>query len=326
MTARYHCTTFEIPAREEAEGGADIILGLNSPQKTLPCRYLYDDTGSHLFERICDTQEYYPTRTEEAILRSRAREIIEAAGHCELVELGSGAARKVRILLEALNETGRPMRYLPIDINKSAIDASAQELLQTYPELHIRGMSGTYERALCDLPDVELASRMTLFLGNTFGNFDDDEEAALLGLLRRTLRAGEYFLLGVDLHKDSAVLEAAYNDADGITAEFNRNLLRHVNRRFGGNFVLDRFAHQAIYNEGERRIEMHLKSLGDQQVKLDALDLEVSLTAGETIRTEISRKFELAPLARLFERHGFRQVELWTDPKEWFALILWRLE
>jgi dimethylhistidine N-methyltransferase len=326
MTARYRCTTFESPAADKAEEGADIILGLASPQKTLPCRYFYDDTGSRLFERICDTPEYYPTRTEEAILRSRAREIVEAAGHCELVELGSGAARKVRILLEALVETGRPMRYLPIDINESAIEASARELLRTYPGLHIRGLSGTYERALCELPTIELASRMTIFLGNTFGNFDDDEAATLLGLLRRTLRAGEYFLLGVDLHKDRAVLEAAYNDADGLTAEFNRNLLRHVNRRFGGNFVLDRFAHRAFYNEEERRIEMHLKSRVDQRVTLDALELEVNFLAGETIRTEISRKFEIAPLTDFFERHGFRQVNIWTDPKAWFALILWRLE
>ena len=309
---------------EEAitEDGSDVIQALTQMPKTLPCRYFYDDRGSELFEKICDLPEYYPTRTEQAILENYASEIAQLTGACELVELGSGSSRKTRLLLEAYSQLGSDLQYCPIDVSAGMLKTTALELLQQYPKLRLCGLAGTYEQALDQLPPAELENRMLIFLGSTLGNLDGVECDRFLGKIQQALKPGEFFLLGVDLQKDPALIEAAYNDAQGITAEFNLNLLRHINRRFEGDFQLGQFAHSAFYNSIENQIEMHLRSLQPQMVSLQKLDLQVQLVAGETIRSEISRKFYLPSLISNLDNHLLHPLQVWTDDRSWFGLLL----
>jgi dimethylhistidine N-methyltransferase len=316
----FRLTQFDLPT----DGAADVIGGLRATPKTLPSRFFYDDRGSDLFERICDLPEYSPTRTEEAILQAAASEIAALTGPAELIEFGSGSGRKTRLLIEAAQARGHELYYLPIDVSESILALSARELRAAFPELEIWGLAGTYEQALADLPPRLLARRLALFLGSTIGNLTDTECSQFLDRVRTALQPGDFFLVGCDLRKPTEILEAAYNDAAGVTADFNRNMLRHLNRRFDGNFVPDRFAHRAIYNEAEHQIEMHLISQAEQRVALKRLDLAVSFRAGETVRTEISRKFELAAFTALFARHGFAAVEGWRDARDWFAVTLFK--
>lgn len=313
------------PDPEEVDDGHDVVEGLSEPQKTLPPKYFYDAHGSQLFEKICDTPEYYPTRTEEQILAYRAPQLVDLTGPCELIELGSGSARKTRALIEAYLDKGVPVRFLPVDVSGSILKESSRELVSQYPELEIWGLIGTYEQALSLLPPRELSARMMIFLGSTIGNLTDDETASFLSRSARALKAGEYFLIGFDLQKDPAVLEAAYNDADGVTADFNLNILRHLNRRYGGDLDPAGFEHLAFYNREEHRIEMHLKSRADQHASLEGLGLEVDFEKGETIRTEISRKFSVEGMVETFDAQGFDLVQHWTDPNDWFALALFQL-
>lgn len=322
--ARFEYTRLSGPAGE-TDDGSDVIAGLSQAQKTLPCRYCYDDRGSALFERICELDEYYPTRTERHILERAAPEIARLTGPSELIELGSGSAQKTRLLLEAHARQSHPLRFLPIDVSEGMLKASARELLSLYEDLHIQGFSGTYEQAFAALGPRKSASRMLMFLGSTLGNFDAEERGIFLESATSAMAPGEYFLIGADLHKDKDILEAAYNDSQGITAAFNLNILRHLNRRFGANFVLDGFAHHAFYDVDRHWIEMHLRSLGDQTVALKDLGFEVTFEAEETIRTEISGKFDLAALAAEFAAKGWEKVAAWTDDRGWFAVTLFRL-
>ncbi|PSB26531.1 L-histidine N(alpha)-methyltransferase [Stenomitos frigidus] len=302
--------------------GTDIIEGLEHAPKTLPCRYFYDDRGSQLFEQICDLPEYYPTRTEQSILETYATEIAQFTGSCELVELGSGSSRKTRLLLEAYSQTNDQLQYCPIDVSAGILKTTALELLHQYPKLKLCGLAGTYEQALDQLPPAELKNRMLIFLGSTIGNLNAVECDRFLDRVRKALKPGEFFLLGVDLQKDPVILEAAYNDAQGITAAFNLNLLAHLNWRFQGNFKLDQFSHWAFYNTIEHQIEMHLRSLVTQTVALETLDFQKTLQAGETIHTEISRKFHLPTLVKTLEAYAFQPLQVWTDPNNWFGLLL----
>jgi dimethylhistidine N-methyltransferase len=313
-------TQFDVPA----DGAADVIDGLRASPKTLPSRFFYDDRGSTLFDRICDLPEYYPTRTEEAILQAAATEIAALTGPAELIEFGSGSGRKTRLLIEAAAARGHELFYLPIDVSDAAIELSARDLGASFPGLEIWGLAGTYEQALADLPRRALARRLALFLGSTIGNLTDAECAAFLKRVRAALEPGDFFLVGCDLRKPIEILEAAYNDAAGVTADFNRNMLRHLNRRFDGNFAPDRFTHRARYNTAEHQIEMHLVSQADQRVALKRLDLSVTFGAGESVRTEISRKFDLATFMALFGQHGFQAVEGWRDARDWFAVTLFK--
>ncbi len=322
--ARFEYTRLSDPAGETDDGG-DVIAGLSGVPKTLPCRYFYDDRGSALFEKICELDEYYPTRTERGILERAAPEIARLTGPSELVELGSGSAQKTRLLLDAHAERSHPLRFLPIDVSEGMLKASARELLSLYQDLHIQGFSGTYEQAFAALPPRASESRMLMFLGGTLGNFDAGERGVFLDGATSAMAPGEYFLIGADLHKDKDVLEAAYNDSQGVTAAFNLNILRHLNRRFGANFVLDRFAHHAFYDVDQHWIEMHLRSLGDQSVVFKDLGFEVAFKAEETIRTEISGKFDLAALTAEFAAKGWEKVADWTDDRGWFAVVLFRL-
>jgi L-histidine Nalpha-methyltransferase len=312
------------------DDGRDVIQGLSQSQKMLPCRYFYDDLGSELFEQITDLPEYYPTRTEQAILEKYAPEIAELTGTCELVELGSGSSRKTHLLLEAYSQLHRQLHYYPIDVSAGILKSTALALLERYPNLKLCGLAGTYEQALAQLPPAELENRMVIFLGSTLGNLTDRERSSFLTTIQQALQPGEFFLLGVDLQKSIEIIEAAYNDDLGVTAEFNLNILRHLNHRFGGNFALDspgerlrqRFEHLAFYNQEQHQIEMHLRSLVNQTITLNRLNYRVKFEAGETIHTEISRKFDLPTLVDELSDLAFKPLKIWTDPQDWFGLLL----
>ncbi len=306
--------------------GADVVEGLTQTPKTLSPKYLYDDRGSQLFEQICELPEYYPTRTETAILQHCASEIARLTGSCELVELGSGSSTKTRILLDAYQKLGHPLRYLPIDVSGGILESSAYELLVDYPSLSVHGLVSTYELALQQLKPAPLPKRMICFLGSTLGNLNPAESDQFFSLITTALQPGEYFLLGIDLHKSKDVLEPAYNDAQGVTAAFNLNLLQHLNRRFEGNFEPQQFEHWAFYNQQQHQIEMHLRSLRSQTVELRRLNLTVEFEATETIRTEISRKFDLARMQNDLQSQNLKTLRIWSNPQQWFSVMLCQLQ
>lgn len=319
---RFHLQHFSSPKTGDRPG-QDVIAGLTAqPMRTIPAQYFYDDRGSQLFEQICRLPEYYPTRTEMSILKSFAGAIAQAIGPCEIVELGSGNSRKVRYLLDAQQELHYPLRYLPLDVSGSMLKDSALSLLNDYPPLTISGIIATYELGLSHLPPLHLANRMICFLGSTLGNLTPNQCDRFFASIHQSLAPGEYFLLGVDLQKSIPILEAAYNDSQGITADFNLNMLQHLNWRFQGNFCLENFSHRAIYNSQAHQIEMYLDSQVQQTVTLAALDLEITLEQGEAIHTEISRKFDLAALSQTLTMAGLPPQGIWQDPQTWFALIL----
>jgi dimethylhistidine N-methyltransferase len=315
-----------LSSSSDTEDGADVVAGLAADPKTLPCKYFYDAVGSQLFERICDTPEYYPTRTERGILTRNAADIAALTGPCEVVELGSGSASKTRILLEAYSRRAEEVHFVPIDVSESILRESSRELVDRYDGLSIRGFSGTYEQALAALHPAPAPARMFVFLGSTLGNFGASERAAFMARIRGAMAPGEYFLLGIDRRKDPAIIEAAYNDAEGLTARFNLNMLSHLNRRFHGDFVVANFAHRAIYETRRHQIEIYLDSLVAQQATLLDLDLSVSLVEGEAIRTEISKKFDPGELAAEFAPLGLEHAATWSDDQEWFSLLLFQLE
>lgn len=306
--------------------GSDVVKGLSQTRKSLPVRYLYDDRGSELFEQICELPEYYPTRTETAILQHYAGEIARLTGACELVELGSGSSTKTRILLDAYNQLRYPLHYLPIDVSAGILESSAKQLLADYPSLQVHALVSTYELALRHLSPAQLPHRMICFIGSTLGNLTPQEYYKFLSQIIAALNQGEYFLLGVDLQKPKQLLEAAYNDSQGVTAAFNLNVLDHLNRRFEGNFDTTQFEHWAFYNETQHQIEIHLRSLRSQTVQLRALDLTVKLETGETILTEISRKFDLKAIQMELQARGLVPLQVWTDPNQWFGLLLCQLQ
>lgn len=308
------------------DDGRDVIHGLTQAQKTLPPHYFYDSKGSLLFEKICNLPEYYPTRTEAAILQEYSIQIPKLTGGCELVELGSGSSTKTRLLLNAYQALGYPLRYLPIDVSASILEASARQLLKDYSSLHIHGLVSTYELALQQLNPSPLERRMLLFLGSTLGNFNEDECDAFFSEITATLARGDYVLLGIDLQKSIDILETAYNDSQGVTAAFNLNLLNHLNWRFQGNFEPSLFAHEAFYNQERKRIEMHLVCQRSHSVHLEKLDLTVTFNEGETVLTEISRKFDLLYMKKYLKEQGLTPVQSWTDSQGWFAVILSQIE
>lgn len=302
--------------------GEDVIQGLTQTPKSLPPKYFYDDRGSELFEEICELPEYYPTRTEAWILRQYADEIAEITGTAELVELGSGSSSKTRLLLDAYQKTGGSFKYVPIDVSGGILKTTVLQLKQKYPNFSIEGLLGTYEQALSHLELTPATSRTICFLGSSAGNFTPQKFDRFLSQVARTLKVGDYFLLGIDLQKPKEVIEPAYNDSQGVTAAFNLNMLSHLNWRFQGNFDPNLFTHQAIYNQAEAQIEMYLHCQESHWVSLDILDLKVAFDAGERILTEISRKFNLANLQTELEVKGLNIQKIWTDPQQWFGLIL----
>jgi L-histidine N-alpha-methyltransferase len=288
--------------------------GLSRPLKELPPKLFYDSAGSELFDLITELPEYYPTRCEREILERRAREIVRDVK--ELVELGSGSATKTRVLLE----TGAIARYVPVDVSESVVERCATELRATYPGLAVHGLIGDFGRDLVHLPPGE--RRLFAFLGGTIGNLHPPERAEFLSMLRGLMGPGDRLLLGTDLVKDAAVLEAAYDDAAGVTAEFNRNALRVLNRELGSDFPPERFEHVAFFNEDEAWIEMRLRSLDERTVRVPGAGIEIELKAGEEIRTEISAKFTPERIEDELGAAGLRPEELWTDSGGKFALSL----
>jgi L-histidine N-alpha-methyltransferase len=298
----------------------DVRRGLSAERKTLPAKYLYDERGAQLFDQICDQPEYYPTRTEEALLLDFAPEIVERCAPVQLVELGSGASRKTRLLLDAVTASCEHPCYVPVDVSEEMLRVTADSLRQDYPELSIHGIVGDYEHHLRHLPDAD--ERLVIFLGSTIGNFSEIEGRHFLRALRAQLREGDHFLIGFDLVKAVAVLDAAYNDAAGVTAEFNRNVLRILNRELDADFDVESFRHEAFFNGTDSQIEMHLRTAQRQRVTIPAADLIVELAAGESIRTEISRKFTRATATTLLAAGGFAS-EAWFEPANgYFGLAL----
>jgi dimethylhistidine N-methyltransferase len=302
--------------------GKDVIKGLTEKLKSLPPKYFYDDPGSQLFEKICELPEYYPTRTEAWILQEYADEIAAITNCCDLIELGSGSSTKTQALLTAYQKIANSCRYLPIDVSGGILKTSVLQLQEKYPDIAIHGLLGTYEQALVHLESNYLQSRMLFFLGSSLGNFNQEECDIFLNQVSRTLQPGDYFLLGIDLQKPLDILEAAYNDSQEVTAAFNLNMLSHLNWRFQGNFDISLFKHQAIYNQVDNQIEMYLHCQKSHAVSLEALDLKVDFEEGESILTEISRKFDLATMEKQLQGKGLKTVKTWTDEKGWFGLIL----
>ncbi len=309
-----------------ASEGSDVIAGLTQEQKTIPCHYLYDDRGSEIFEQICDLPEYYPTRTEAQILRENGSAIAQMTGNCELIELGSGSSTKTRLLFDAYQALGHPLHYIPIDVSAGMLEASVKELLRDYSNLTIHGLVGTYEQALKHLPPASLSKRMVFFLGSSLGNFPPKQCQKIFREVKNALKIGDYFLLGLDLQKSKAILEPAYDDNQGVTAEFNYNLLDHLNRRFRGNFNRQYFQHWTFYNSELGQIETYLRSTRPQTVQLKALNLTVEFGEGETIHTEISRKFNLQQMQQELAKEGLNVLQTWTDSQDWFALVLCQVD
>ena len=299
----------------------DVVAGLNSSPKSIPAQYFYDARGSQLFEAICQLPEYYPTRTEAAILQQYAQEIAQQASIDTLVELGSGSSTKTRYLLDAY-QTDAFFHYVPVDVSGSILEESAKALLQSYRQLKIQGQVATYAQALEKLPSLPSASKLVAFLGSSIGNFAPAQCERLLQQITTALNPGDYFLLGLDLQKPTATLEAAYNDAQEVTAAFNLNMLRHLNQRFSGNFNLDLFCHQAVYNSQQQQIEMYLISQQPQTVTLKNLDLTIEIASGEKILTEISRKFQLQQMQQYLSQYGLNPIATYTDERQWFGLLL----
>jgi len=308
--------------QELNNNGKDVIQGLSQNPKILSPKYFYDDHGSLLFEKICELPEYYPTRTEAWILQQYADEIAEITNCCELIELGSGSSTKTQALLTAYQKIASSCRYLPIDVSGGILKTSVLQLQEKYPDIAIHGLLGTYEQALVHLESNYLQSRMLFFLGSSLGNFNQEECDSFLNQVSRTLQPGDYFLLGIDLQKPQNILEAAYNDSQEVTAAFNLNMLSHLNWRFQGNFDINLFKHKAIYNQVDHQIEMYLHCQKSHCVSLEVLDFKIYFEAGESILTEISRKFNLATMAKNLADKGLKPLKTWTDEKEWFGLIL----
>jgi dimethylhistidine N-methyltransferase len=303
--------------------GEDVRGGLTAPAKWLPCKYFYDSTGSALFERICALPEYYLTRAETAVLREHAQALVaQCPAPLALVELGSGSARKTRLLIEACLRRQRELTYYPIDIAADVLRDAARALLADYPALGVVGLAGEYADGLNYLAARDGPPRLVAFLGSTVGNFNEDELAAFLDRLRGTLRPQDRFLLGFDLLKDPAVLIAAYDDAAGVTARFNLNVLARVNRVLGADFDLGAFRHRAIFNERRGRIEMHLVSARRQAVHVRTLGLEVRFDEGEAIHTENCYKHSREGMRAVLARHGFEVVRAFADPGGAFCVFL----
>jgi L-histidine N-alpha-methyltransferase len=301
---------------------ADVTAGLTAEPKWLPPRWFYDARGSELFDEITRLPEYYPTRAERAVLTERAAEIAELTGARTLVELGSGSSEKTRLLLDALTAHGTLGSFIPLDVSASALADAVDKIKADYPDLTVRGIVGDLTRHLGVIPRG--GDRMVAFLGGTIGNLVPGERAVFLRDLRSALDEGEYLLLGTDLVKDPAVLVPAYDDAAGVTAEFNRNVLRVVNRDLHAGFDVEAFDHVAIWDAEREWIEMRLRARSAMSVPIRDLDLTVSFAAGEDLRTEVSAKFRRDGVRRELEAAGFTLQNWWTDPEGLFAVSLAR--
>jgi dimethylhistidine N-methyltransferase len=309
-------TTASAPPAATAEFLRDVFDGLARAPKVLSCKYFYDARGSELFERICELDEYYPTRCEAEILRHHGTEMAELFGpRCVLIEYGSGSSRKTRLLLDRLDD---PAAYVPVDISAEHLLHSARALALRYPGLAIRPVAADFTRSFSLPPLPSATRRVVFFSGSTIGNFQPAEAVGLLARIARLVGGGGGLLIGVDLRKDRATLERAYDDREGVTAAFNLNLLVRINRELSGNFAIDRFQHRAIYDEALGRIEMHLVSLDEQRARI--ADRTFKFARAETICTEYSYKYSLGDFRSLAARSGFSVDRVWTDAASLYSV------
>ena len=308
-----------IPPAAERTLREDVLDGLTRPFKEIPPKHFYDARGSELFEQICDLPEYYPTRTERAILERYAPAIAARTEAAELVELGAGYATKTRLLIDAMELE----RFIPVDVSETTVRECGEQLVDEYPGLSVHGLVGDFERHLVHLPDP-VGTRVVAFLGGTIGNFPPGSRRRFLRTIARTLGDDGWLLLGTDLVKDPLVLEAAYDDSAGVTAEFNLNVLRVMNRELGADFDVDGFDHVAFWDADREWIEMRLRSRQRQTVRFPDLDLTVHFAPREELRTEISAKFTQQRLRGDFAAAGLELVDWFTDEDELFALSLAR--
>lgn len=311
--------------------GEEVYRGLTRQPKTLSPWLFYDTAGSRLFEQICELPEYYLTRTESGILAAHADEIIRLAAAGErlsLLELGAGTATKTDLLLRAAVRRQDHTLYRPIDVSSSALAAAEARLQAQLPAVIVEPLIADYTDGLDEIPAKGPAGerRLVLYIGSSIGNFDPEAADAVLRTVHGRLAPGDSLLLGVDMVKEPHQLLSAYNDAAGVTAAFNRNMLRRINRELDADFNLLRFRHLALWNPRRSRVEMHLESPAEQRVSIAALEMEVRFTPGETIHTENSYKFTDARAREMLERAGFAAEQSWSDPQGWFAVYLARVE
>lgn len=298
----------------------DVFDGLQRTPKSLPPKWFYDSVGSDLFDQITRLPEYYPTRAEAAILRARSAEIAAASGADTLVELGSGTSEKTRVLLDALRDRGALRRFVPFDVDAGILSTAAAAIQREYAGVEINAVCGDFEEHLTEIPTD--GRRLFVFLGSTIGNLTPGPRADFLASLSAQLRSGDSLLLGTDLVKDTGRLVRAYDDAAGVTAAFNRNVLAVINRQLSADFDVDAFAHVARWNAEEERIEMWLRSGRRQRVRVDALDLTVDFASGEELLTEVSCKFRPDGVNAELAGAGLRRTRWWTDDAGDFGLSL----
>jgi dimethylhistidine N-methyltransferase len=298
----------------------DVRKGLSAlPKRFLP-KYFYDELGSQLFEAICLLPEYYLTRAENEIIERYSDQIVASVeGNKTLLEMGSGSASKTRLIIEAVLRRQSELLFMPVDISATALESSSRILLQSYPRLKIEAYAADYFAGLAEVGKKPRPPTLALFLGSNISNFDIEEALRFLRALRNVLKQGDALLLGADLKKDPAILEAAYNDALGVTSAFNLNVLTRINRELGGTFDLRSFQHKAFYNEEMGRIEIYIESLVNQRVRIEKLDLEIEFAAGELIHTENSYKYDIAGIEQLAAATGFKLSHTWLDSEERFS-------
>lgn len=312
----------ELETDQAAQLGADARVGLAAPSKWLPPRWLYDARGSDLFEQITELPEYYPTRTERALLADHVAEVARATGATTLVELGSGSSQKTRLLLDAMRSAGTLEEFVPVDVSEAALASASEAIARDYPGLRVHGVVGDFTRHLKLLPGE--GTRLVAFLGGTIGNLLPADRVRFLAELRDSLDEGEWLLMGAGLVTDPAVLVPAYDDAAGVTAQFNRNVLHVLNRELVADFDVDAFTHVAAWDPANEWIEMRLRATRAMTVTLAAIGMTVDFAAGEELRTEVSAKFRRSGLRGELTRAGFQLRHWWTDPQARFALLLAR--
>ncbi|MDQ7065129.1 MAG: L-histidine N(alpha)-methyltransferase [candidate division KSB1 bacterium] len=302
----------------------DVLRGLSAAPKRIPSVYFYDSIGSELFEKICTLPEYYITRTEKAILETHIHDIarFQNGSDLSLVEFGSGSSYKTRLLIQAFLQQQGHLTYRPIDISDSILREGARRLLNDFPALRVHALAAEYDDGIRKIQQANVSPKILVFLGSNIGNFEPPQAVDFLNKMRHIMQPRDLLLLGTDMVKPRHILEPAYDDAQQVTAQFNLNLLRRINRELGGDFDLSRFRHRAFFNETESRIEMHIESIGQQQAHIAALDRTFAFRAGETIHTENSYKFTPDMLQSIFAAAGLKRLQHWQDADGYFRLNL----
>jgi dimethylhistidine N-methyltransferase len=300
----------------------ELSHSIRQKQKSINPKFFYDQKGSHLFEKICVLPEYYLTRTEISILKQidgKLQSYLD--GNFRLVELGSGSSQKTRLLIDILTRLQKRVEYFPIDVSK-ILKSSSTVLQSDYKKLHITGIIDNYENGLEFVKNYDDMKNLIVFLGSSFGNFDPENGIRFLKKINSSMKKGDLFLVGLDLVKDKNVLYQAYNDSQGITAQFNLNVLSRINSELGGNFDTSKFAHHAVYNENQNKIELFLRSLSKQTVEISNADLTLEIDEGELIHTENSHKYTISQIKQMFAMTGYKIKDMWNDDNRYYSLVL----